>query len=183
MIAKLFKFYCPPCSLYWDSPAVADVCDNCDKPAEVYCAACREFRPVESFDFTLHECRRHQGSVTRIPDELTLIARTLNGVNGSDQQRIAEVGIDWIQTLLAKNKDYGGSAWETPCLAPHIDVRDALFCRMSDKVKRIAALSSGATPKVNESLEDTVKDLGAYCLLWLARPVDSSTGATDATEH
>lgn len=173
-----FDLRCPQCKFNWVGDSEApDCCERCDTPADVYCSTCRSYHPVEKFDFNSGVCiakcldsKQRKSSPHEFGGMMGYICDALNGLRGDDQQRIAEVGADWVYTLLTKNKDYGGSAWETPCLAPHIDVRDALFCRMSDKVKRIAALSSGSTPKVNESLEDTVKDLGAYCLLWLARP-------------
>jgi hypothetical protein len=98
-----------------------------------------------------------------------LIDDALSGERGADQQRIAEAGIDFIETLLKKNRDYGSSVWENPVLAPQMPVSAAILVRMSDKVKRIASLSN-KEPEVQESFDDTVKDLGAYCLLYLARP-------------
>lgn len=98
------------------------------------------------------------------------IIASLAGNRGPDQQRIAQVGIDWIETLLAKNSDYGSSAWESPELAPECDANAAIRVRMSDKIKRIKSLLNKPPEVASESLEDTIKDLGAYCLLWLARP-------------
>jgi hypothetical protein len=50
-------------------------------------------------------------------------------------------------------------------------VGDAILVRMSDKIARIRKLSGNtAAPLVNESFDDTIRDLGAYCLLYLARP-------------
>ncbi len=86
-----------------------------------------------------------------------------------DQQRVAAVGLEWLATLLNKNSDYGSSVWKPPCLKPGMDPGDAILVRMSDKVSRIASLQSKEA-QVDESLEDTVKDLGAYAILWLARP-------------
>lgn len=94
----------------------------------------------------------------------------LTGTRGPDQQRIAEVGLEWLLLLLAKNRDYGGSAWQVPALAPHMSVGDAILCRMSDKLARMQRLLAGNTAAVEESIEDTIRDFGAYCLLWLARP-------------
>lgn len=91
--------------------------------------------------------------------------------DNEDQRRIAEIGLEWIATLLAKNQDYGGSAWQAPALKPSLSTGDAILVRMSDKVSRIASLSTQEA-QVDESLEDTIKDLGAYALLWLARPED-----------
>lgn len=104
-------------------------------------------------------------------NEMDLLTQALSGLRGADQQRIAKTGIDFIETLLRKNSDYGGSAWQVPTLAPSLDVGTAILVRMSDKVSRINSLAKRPA-MVAESLEDTIKDLGAYALLWLARPVE-----------
>jgi len=98
------------------------------------------------------------------------IAGALRGTRGPDQQRIAETAIDWTKTLLAKNSDYGSSVWEVPLLTPNLDPAQAILVRMSDKIKRIQALMRRPAEVANESLDDSIKDLGAYCLLYLARP-------------
>jgi hypothetical protein len=90
------------------------------------------------------------------------------GLFGADQQRIAEVGLDWLVTILRKNRNYGSSVWKSPALSPSLPVLSAILVRMSDKVSRIAALMSGTQDEVGESLNDTIQDLGAYCLLYLA---------------
>ena len=87
-----------------------------------------------------------------------------------DRRRIAQVGIQLIGTLLKKNADYGSSAWRVPLAAPHLSASDAILVRISDKVARIANLSSGHTPEVQESLEDTIADLAGYAILLLAKP-------------
>jgi hypothetical protein len=97
-----------------------------------------------------------------------LIRDALNGTD-DDQKRIAQVGLEWVATILAKNSDYGSSVWFSPVLKPTLDPGDAILVRMSDKVARIASLSIKEA-QVDESLEDTMKDLGAYALLYLARP-------------
>lgn len=104
--------------------------------------------------------------------ELSSMCDALEGKRGDDQRRIARVGLSWITTLLAKNTDYGSSAWKTPCLAPECDADTAIRVRMSDKVLRLANifLRSNATEVASEAIEDTVADLGGYCLLWIARP-------------
>lgn len=63
-------------------------------------------------------------------------------------------------------------------LNPALQVGDAILCRMSDKVSRIATLAT-ATAQVRESLNDTIKDLGAYALLWLAKPEESTETEVD----
>lgn len=95
----------------------------------------------------------------------------LLGMHGDDQKRIAETGVSWLELLLAKNADYGCAVWNAPVLAPKVDAGTAILVRMSDKVDRLRTLlgKSGA-PEVEEPIEDTLKDLGAYALLYLARP-------------
>jgi hypothetical protein len=102
---------------------------------------------------------------------LPLILDAILGGRGEDQKIIATKGVEWIDLLLRKNRDYGSSAWREPVLMPGFSPRDAMLVRMSDKVQRIHTLLSGqGRPEVQESIEDTIRDLGAYCLLWLACP-------------
>ena len=104
-------------------------------------------------------------------DEALFRDALANG-RGPDQQRIAETVLRIGATLLRKNADYGGSAWQPPVLAPSMNAGDAIRVRMSDKIHRLAALSSKAA-EVNESIDDTLSDLAGYCILELARPVVS----------
>jgi len=101
----------------------------------------------------------------------------LTGKRGEDQRRIAETGLSWLGTLLHKNADYGSSAWKPPVLKPEMNSGDAILVRMSDKIERLSKLaapsSNGKSTKpevADERYEDTISDLGSYCLLWLARP-------------
>lgn len=98
------------------------------------------------------------------------IRAALNGDN-ADQKRIAEQGLELVALLLRKNSDYGSAAWNAPVLDPLMNTGDAIMVRMSDKVARIASLKrSGGAGQVDESIEDTVRDLAGYSILWLARP-------------
>lgn len=99
-----------------------------------------------------------------------IVQDALTGARGGDQKRIAEAGRDFIETLLRKNKDYGSSVWQRPILVPDLDIGDVILVRMGDKINRIQTLLKQPPEVADESLRDTVKDLGAYCLLWLARP-------------
>lgn len=102
---------------------------------------------------------------------IALVEQALAGANGPDQERIAVIGMQWLATILAKNSDYGSSAWQTPLLAPECSPGAAIRVRMSDKVRRLERLlTSHACAQVAESIDDTLGDLGAYCLLELARP-------------
>jgi hypothetical protein len=103
-----------------------------------------------------------------------VIDEALCGVRGEDQQRIAEEGMRWLDVILKKNLAYGSSVWHHPILDPELPVCAAILTRMSDKVSRIAQLRSGVKDEVDEALEDTIQDLGAYCLLYLARPKEKA---------
>ena len=101
--------------------------------------------------------------------DLDLVRSALSGSIDPSQQRIAQVGLDWIATLIKKNTDYGDSAWTEPVLAPNLPPKQAILVRMSDKINRLKALSQKEA-LVAESYNDTMKDLGAYALLYLAAP-------------
>ena len=92
------------------------------------------------------------------------------GQHGEDQQRLASIGLRVVETLLQKNTDYGGSAWETPILAPGMTPKEAIQCRISDKIKRLQKLLAGNKAQIDESIEDTMKDLAGYAILWLGCP-------------
>lgn len=72
-------------------------------------------------------------------------------------------------TLIAKNRDYGDSAFQPPVLAPDLPADSAVRVRMSDKIARIIQLSSSQRedgPAVkNESLIDSYLDLAGYAIL------------------
>jgi len=75
--------------------------------------------------------------------------------------------------LIRKNSDYGCSAWQEPMMAPGVNPRTAILVRMSDKVARVHSLmQQNGSGLVDESLEDSIRDLQGYCLLWLACPID-----------
>ncbi len=89
----------------------------------------------------------------------------LSGVRGETQKAIAEVGLQWIATLLKKNNDYGSSVFKEPVLAPGMPVVSAIDVRMSDKIARIQNLKTAKQEVKDESIQDTYNDLGSYCLL------------------
>ena len=115
---------------------------------------------------------------SRVSSELRAIkedrdlSRILDALDGDnpDQRRIAKVGLEWLDLILRKNADYGCSVWEVPVLAPTTDAKTAILVRMSDKVSRIGNLLGAEQQVKDETLEDTLRDLGAYCLLYLAAP-------------
>jgi hypothetical protein len=81
-----------------------------------------------------------------------------------DAQRIAAAGVEVLSMLLRKNRDYGSSAFQEPVLAPGMTPRQAMQCRMSDKVARISTLMSGQQAEVDESIRDTMSDLAGYII-------------------
>lgn len=99
--------------------------------------------------------------------KLDRIREANSGLRGSDQQRICDAGLSVVDLLLRKNSDYGGSAWQVPVLAPTLTPRQAIQCRMSDKIQRLQTLLSGRQAEVAESIEDTMRDLAGYAILWL----------------
>ena len=83
------------------------------------------------------------------------------------QQRIEEECAALARLLATKNAAYGDAASSPPILMPNLTPATALFVRMSDKVARIRSLVTGADAN-DESLEDTIRDLAGYCILYLA---------------
>lgn len=111
------------------------------------------------------------------------LSEAMEGERGPAQKRIATEGIEWLELLLRKNSDYGCAVWDRPVLCPQAPARHAILVRMSDKIARIASLQGkmaegGDMEVLGESFDDTIRDLGAYCLLYLSAP-----GESDATQH
>lgn len=105
----------------------------------------------------------------QIVEDWGLLREVLQSENVSgDTYKLARTAVEVGALLVRKNQDYGSSGMKRPVLMPSISPRQALLCRMSDKVARIAELSAGTDPAVrDESLEDTIRDLAGYCILWL----------------
>jgi len=105
-------------------------------------------------------------------EELETLRQALSGDRGEDQKRIAVEGVSLISLLLSKNADYGGSAWKSPLLAPGMTAREAIQCRMSDKIERFRNLiQQEGRAEIEESIEDTISDLTGYGILWMGAPV------------
>lgn len=101
-------------------------------------------------------------------NSLNMIEAALMGDRGPTQQLIATTAVDGVAAVLQKNSDYGSSVFHSPMLCPQMSAPEALLVRMSDKAARLANLvQSPSSAQVAESLDDTVLDLGNYCLLWL----------------
>ena len=109
------------------------------------------------------------------------IKQALREHESNEQFRVASHGIRWLDLMLRKNSDYGGAVWKAPILRANLSPNDAILVRMSDKIQRLQSLLSrqqfasaiageAIECQVDESVEDTISDLGAYCLLYLANP-------------
>ena len=83
----------------------------------------------------------------------------------STADRIRDVCGELLETLLAKNSNYGDTAGEPPVLAPWLEPDVAIRVRMSDKIARLRTLHTRERDRVGESLRDTYMDMAGYCLL------------------
>ena len=70
-----------------------------------------------------------------------------------------------ISVVHAKNSDYGNAALSPAILLPWLDVRFGLLVRLSDKIQRLYKLYNAEKTEVNESLEDTLRDIVGYIFL------------------
>lgn len=93
------------------------------------------------------------------------VSAALAGTRGELQRRIAAKGIEIIELLLRKNHDYGASAFKSPILQPEMPPRTAIRVRMSDKIQRIMTLIQQESQVKDESIDQTIDDLGGYCIL------------------
>ncbi len=158
------------------------VCDSCGYSVcgttePLYsCASCgcRVWRAANSDEFVsleMFSTNMSRASQWTSNGHMTAITAALKGEGTSDQRRIAEVGLEWINLILRKNHDYGSSVWQVPILCPGMSTRTAILVRMSDKIQRLQnLLRDGAENDVDESIDDTIRDLSAYGLLLLADP-------------
>lgn len=107
-------------------------------------------------------------------EPMNAIAAALSGGRGHDQQRLAAEGVKWVKMLLDKNQDYGSSVWQAPSLVPGCSSGIGILVRIGDKIARLKQLQANPATCYDESFEDTLRDLGGYCLLYFARPADSA---------
>ena len=77
--------------------------------------------------------------------------------------KIKEISIDVVDLVEKKNKDYGNSFDKT--LEEYGDT--AYFLRIEDKLSRLKSLSKKDAAVVDESIEDTLKDIVGYTLLMI----------------
>ena len=56
------------------------------------------------------------------------------------RQKINDLCLGLAKTLVAKNKDYGGSAQRIPLFLPNLQPKITMLIRLNDKVNRLHAL-------------------------------------------
>lgn len=76
---------------------------------------------------------------------------------------IKEIANEIADLVEKKNRDYGNSFDET--LKEYGDT--AYFLRIEDKLSRLKSLSKKDAAVVDESIEDTLKDIVGYTLLMI----------------
>lgn len=82
----------------------------------------------------------------------------------TSEQAFKSITEDMLNTYIAKNHDYGDSFKKSMDEFGPI----AGVVRMGDKMERIKTLIHHHTePKVNEKIEDTLKDLANYAIMTL----------------
>lgn len=139
---------CPKCGKV---PAIHDISDTGDDQHMISCCGVSKvldgcLATIESWN---DYCAEHQ---PKTPAERS-------------QDKISEVVETLRKILISKNQNYGNSAFRPPVLLPDLPAEKAIFVRMSDKVARLAQLTSGEKDRVGESIEDTLYDLAGYCVL------------------
>lgn len=98
------------------------------------------------------------------------VRQALDGDLGWEKRRIAMEGVRLIDLLLRKNSDYGSSVFRPSYLVPSLSTDVLIRVRMSDKLLRLQRLfDKPCERQVEESIEDTMRDLAGYAILWLAR--------------
>ncbi|MCF0234749.1 MAG: hypothetical protein HUK22_07215 [Thermoguttaceae bacterium] len=96
--------------------------------------------------------------------------------NEEFKARVMDVADGLIELLFRKADDYGvEQIFEPPILAPGLTPRQAILARASDKIKRFETLSKKGAANF-ETVEDTVRDLAGYCILWLANESGGDDG-------
>lgn len=74
------------------------------------------------------------------------------------------IAADMAEIVSRKNSDYGNSYFRLRSEWGAV----SFGARLGDKYYRLTNLLQGHMPQVNESVEDTIRDIVGYCLLELA---------------
>lgn len=86
----------------------------------------------------------------------------VDGDRFEEESNIKSIALEVANLVEKKNRDYGNSFDKT--IAEYGDV--AYFLRIEDKLSRLKSLTS-KDAEVNESIEDTLKDIIGYTLLMI----------------
>ena len=140
-----------PCPRCGKVPAIHDISDTYDDEHIISC--CGVSKGLDGYLATIEAWN----------DYCTL--EQLKTPAERSQDKISEVVERLREMLISKNQNYGNSAFTPPVLCPKMGPVQALLVRMSDKVARLAQLTSGEKDRVGESIEDTLYDLAGYCIL------------------
>ena len=76
---------------------------------------------------------------------------------------IKEIALEVAELVEKKNRDYGNSFDRT--LGEYGDT--AYFLRIEDKLSRLKSISKKEAAVIDESIEDTLKDIIGYTLLMI----------------
>ena len=91
------------------------------------------------------------------------------------------------ELLIAKNRDYGDSAFKAPPLVPCLSPAAAILVRIGDKIERLENLAKKAGELAfcvdSETVEDTVADLAGYCILYLIAMQEAQDAKTEVDEE
>jgi len=86
-----------------------------------------------------------------------------NNREGNQIGNIDKIIKEIITLVKKKNKDYGGSCFQ-------LDAQKSFFLRIFDKTMRLKTLVwDGKRNEIDETVEDTIKDIIGYGLLWLCQ--------------
>lgn len=157
---------------------IAEMEDKKEKEANAIIAPCPRCGEIpEIIDISRISCNEYMISccgVSKYRDESYATIKAWNDYSAEhqlkttaerSQDKISEVVEHLRKILIAKNQNYGNSAFRSPALLPDLPAEKAIFVRMSDKVARLASLASGEKDRVGESMKDTLLDLAGYCVL------------------
>jgi len=84
---------------------------------------------------------------------------------------------DWFETYKEKNSDYGDSF--NKLLDPDEIGPVSFVTRAADKMERLKALIKQPAKVKSETFEDTVKDLGNYCAMYLMWAQEQGKGENE----
>ena len=84
---------------------------------------------------------------------------------------IKEIALEVAELVEKKNRDYGNSFDRT--LGEYGDT--AYFLRIEDKLSRLKSLSKKEAAVIDESIEDTLKDIIGYTLLMINNKRNKNT--------